>query len=457
MPDLLHILHGITKDLMKELTWLVIFVMYLASVDRIYSQAWSKGRCLSTMYSEGLVVSWRPKIVGFKGKVHGGRWGSVVHCNSLTLQLKDGIQPFWSLRKFSFGKDIRVAAPAPAPADAQIEEDGGHNKGTKTVLFCDVAILMQLFGGYSAMFDTFVEILAFIQEFVEECPCHPHKIEFLGFAKREGQEAECQNKKRKKCANRGVIAARFAAGEFWKWLHNLLNIAASRVFIMAAALSQDEQKIVMDDFTLGRLIIIALLTLKLSCWSQLPYLLCAFAHHHIETARRFAVAVFALFDSQKERLHRPLILRICRALRRQVEMFANGMSLLHAFLHELYVQVAALRFVMVAARYIEGSHSILHQAIVGRHCITPKYVMWIFVGRCIFDTFSEDPYFLDVLAKLCHEVRDTWSAIQYFKMESQFCIKRFLAIMGRGQMNRKVAKYASEVLFRVNEESLFTV
>ena len=136
-------------------------------------------------------------------------------------------------------------------------------------------------------------------------------------------------------------------------------------------LTEEERRTVMADFRRARQYVLYVLTVKLSFWRQLPWILMGLGHYCPHTAQGCARRGLALARSAGAHVkHHVVVLMLCipgGSLYVEFIDFSGGVRALQD-LPGLLVFAAKARFVRVVERWIEARHAIMHMLhLTARH------------------------------------------------------------------------------------------
>ena len=414
VPGLLHILHNIAKDLSGSLDNFASWASQLKAVCKICSRRYYKGRLLNTCFSAGRASAFYPQVKRFYCIPYTERWGSVAHATLVLLaELRDALGVGWNREAFNFG---RRAGGAPPPDGGEANDDDGplDDRGQAVVVAADAAITSPFFWAYAEMLDTLFEIILLLFQWCECCTCHEEEYKLLGRSRHARSAAMHRRYGVESCPCRGMRAADLAADQFFPLLNNLLNKANSTIYIKCLGLQDPADRAsILNDFAKGRQLIETTLRLKLSCWRQLPYVLCALAHFDSEIAREAACRVRGLFERSQAlgAEHHPLTVLICGVLAVELQRMAEGTHLEH--LVRLRIHVAKLRFILIVERWVEGIHAQVHKRIAAKPRQGPAFAAWTMAQSFITDLVT-CPDSIDGFARWCRGVRNPWLAVRYF-------------------------------------------
>ena len=98
---------------------------------------------------------------------------------------------------------------------------------------------------------------------------------------------------------RGRLAALMASGDFFEFIHSLLDKAYNTLLVELAVLGLvgEDLGTVMRAFDSGTRFIWQPRTMKLSFWRQLPWVIMGSSHYDVDRARRCARRALRLFQA----------------------------------------------------------------------------------------------------------------------------------------------------------------
>ena len=260
-PDLMHIIHNCTKGLSGVMQHYDGFVEGLKVVAKLLSERETKQQVRATCFSSVPGIAWKAEISGFHGKVHEERWGTIAHAVLRLSNLRPALRTCWDLQKFTFD----------APTNQRPEHEQAEY-GHRLQLFNE-CVNSDVWWGVMHVLHEIAVLQSDVSDWVNSCPCHYHVL-------KEGHLAADVFQAWSRCPLRGRRAAEVAAGDFFSLLSDLFNQASTRIEAgLPIGLSDEQVLSIMRDFEAARAHIMSTYVLKLSFWSQPPYVLAALGHY----------------------------------------------------------------------------------------------------------------------------------------------------------------------------------
>ena len=335
VPGPLHIIDNATKRLLDQMPYLRQAIPKLGLLSRFLSDHAYKQRLLSTCFHEQIGQAFRPSIERFHAKVNEGRWGSVAFAIPELLKLQVPLTRFWHFESFMFGQ-----------VQAQARDQQGQGEESAHVARLDLvneAIESLEFWGQLATLDRLFQVVRDIFEWVESCPCH-YKRDAPSEVKKAWQM----------CPLRGRRLAEISSGDLFQVVHELCLVNAAELFAeLPAGLSEEGRAACLLDFEHGRGHLTFQLTLKLSCFLELPLLLLGAARHNPDNPDLQRHSVKRCVDSDSQH---PLLQRLRQgSLKEEVDLYLDGEELL--MLENLKEFLGSMLFAWGTERKVEGGHA----------------------------------------------------------------------------------------------------
>ena len=262
------------------------------------------------------------------------------------------------------------------------------------------------------------------------------------------------------CPVAGMQAPSFAAGQHFALMDEALATANANLLMDIHVSSCDEvsRTLIMSDFARCRQQIRLLLTLRLSWWRALPWILFGVAHHSVEVAVACAIRALQLFDaSPNGTAHHTITLLLCckdTICGMQLRLFAAGERTLDQ-LPALHFQIARLRFAPTSERYVEGLHAILKRSIALAHRSSAVYVAFHAIQKQLRNQLLSNPGMLQKLAELCLQCRNATYCIRRMGMWTHPAVRQIRAMSkNRSDLNRHLAPLLVDVLYHVDQHTL---
>jgi len=324
-PGLLHVIHNAAHDILSVSPLLSEAVDKLALVSEMLSDKGRRARLLETCFSNPVGLQLHGQLLGFRGRVYRGRWGSVAFCCRSILDVQRPLCWGWDLPRYM-----------------------GDAKAGTDALDMDAALRSAQWWGAMSTLDALYGIIRHCFLWCEGCACHTHLLS-------EGAPQEVR-KRWEACPLRGLRLPEVAAGSFFDMFRSLAERTAVSLFVSLpkATLSETDRADLLHAFERSRASMLHTFTLKLSCFLSPPLLLFATAHYSQ------AVAQEALRQCMESDCTHPLVAQLQQApLSSQAAAFLEGWEL--AGLPELEEFIASLRFAHGVERQIEGGHAAINR------------------------------------------------------------------------------------------------
>jgi hypothetical protein len=352
----LHIIHGLTKELLSKLAGWEWFYPFLVAVTNFLSSSGLvklfEDRCIPPKFSEAFTVRFDKSF----SKLKEWRWGTVMKILIDMIALESVFDTFWNLAKLLAGSSLEAR---------EFKDDSAPSVNLQLV---DEAIRCKKFWCYAKMLLRLQDLLARIAEWAEGCPCHDVDISELP----RGHPRRKQIKDAKiNCPASGCRAPEVVAGDLDDMTKELANKSLVGVSLVCAkaGLAQEDTAFVVDDFSLGISDALLVLRMKIGHWMFLPYILVGLAVACEDKARSIAIEVLRQFDTSTlpQTLHHRLTHLFCvagAALRVALEMFIAGAT--RRSIPVLWWSISKFRFICIVERDIEGVHAKLKKGTSGK-------------------------------------------------------------------------------------------
>ena len=217
---------------------------------------------------------------------------------------------------------------------------------------------------YSCMLLLLAGIFEGLGSWAEGCPCHGDELqEHWGFTG--------QRRRRRRggglvgpCLMKGRLLPDIAAGKLAEVLKNLCDVALTELLTRDhGSITPEQWATICGDFERARALMVAGLIVKMDWVLRLPWKLAVIAHHDHKIARTIGRRIVEEYDAMPNDLraasHRvsARVLALGTEMRAQLEQFLAGTPM--ARLPALCREILVLKFICLAERYIEGTHSLV--------------------------------------------------------------------------------------------------
>ena len=338
IAGLLHIIHGVATNLLTMSEVMDTTVTQLQVVCKMVRQTASCDRLIERCYGDPLGRCFHAQLRRFGGKVHRKRWGTVSFAIIETLAIERALRHGWDKLKYQGGS---------RPAD---QEDMEHSVSIDMV---DSAIPHAEFWARLRLLDALNNIIRRMMHWAESCPCH--------MALDREKASPAQRRLWDSCPLRGRRNHELAGGDVFKLLDEW---AAENAATFLMDLSRPGENLspmvrgqLMQEMETGRASVMFNFTLKLSPFSEPPWVASAVSHPDRE------VAISACRKCMLSTCGHPVIVELQQTrLRREAELFTEGDAVLSE-LPNLLVWAARLSFGYTVERIIEGEHAHLHRYV----------------------------------------------------------------------------------------------
>ena len=380
IPGLLHIIHNAFKDLPGSMTHCSDAILRLSKVAQFLSRKESKERFIATCFQGRLGDILAKLIKEYKAAVYEERWGTVSNCILMTVPLEDALRSMWVLDKYMGKSSSSIRNPP--------DEDDSHNVRVDLV---DEAITSPLWWAYIKMLAKFAYVQVTLLKWAESCPCHwglPYKKEEVPRSLRKLWDT---------CPMRGRRAAELANGDFMTTIQELFEeTAASLMLQMPRDLSADDRYMVVQDFERGRCQLLYTFTLKMTHWSEPPWLLCGIAHHQCDKAIATLEKVLSSDSTHPAvlELREPMLWSEICTFCSEPALMSNresSMPLLRAL-------IAKHCMAFTAERRIEGKHAATQRGVRTAPHHSVPYISLEHRQKEIREAIRKKPEFLSELA-----------------------------------------------------------
>ena len=335
-PDMNHVIHNATNNLEDVCDCYGPFLKSLKALCALLSGRESKQQVIETCFNSPHALPYQDNIRSFSITVHEKRWNTIAVAIQEVHDLEPALKRHWKLTDFLGSSN----ANTPAVRPSENNEDYGVN-----LQAVDEAIHSDYFWGSLRVLLPVARIQSEATKFVNGCPCH---TPFEGkMTSKEFQDLS------DRCPLKGRRCPELASGDFFQLLQTLFEIAASRIELeLPKGLSKLEVAQLMKDFEKARQHLLTTYVLKLTFWSQPPFLLAGIAHW--DPAKRVE-CVRKCLDST---VRHPKL----ECLRENVDAaheFIEGGGLWHgrAELQPLMKLACELRLMYTSAWRVEGQHA----------------------------------------------------------------------------------------------------
>ena len=447
IPGLMHIVHNGTSDLESILPFWSSYVCQLKAVCKLISKRKYCDRLIETCFNSPPQNAYTGDLREFTHHVYDGRWGSVLAAVAALIPLEDPLVYGWSAQKYRFG---------------EVQERGG-DQGAETaqVGLVNTAITSNLFWSYCRMLDYIGEALLHFVVWCEACPCHEKDLHLAGPSRHMRKQAFRKLVDDDTCPLRCMRAPELAMGAASTHLATLLRKANSE-FLMnpqVLRLSEQDRAIVLRDFEAARRHLSFTFAIKLSFWSQCPWLCFGLAHHDIEQARRCARLILQyrtrIADWKREHIViRTLLLK--PELRDQLIDFAQGSSSLEAF-PSLEQFACRFRFGFASERWIESRHALLKKVFSNASNAGSAHIAFHSIMQPLRRMLQLSPESFINLTRCCRSTTNVYACIRETGLEQHPTVSTMLKQHGgrKSELHGKDRKHLVQVLYHTDPKSLF--
>ena len=268
-PDMNHIIHNATNNLGDVCDCYSPCLKQLKAVCSLLSGRESKQQLIETCFNTLQSVTFQDQISSFAIVVHEKRWNTIASAIEEVASLESALKRFWSLSQF-LGRQpgaTESVDPVPIPrAAAADSEDCGVN-----LQVVDDAIGSDMFWGAIKVLKPIAIVQREAVRFVNGCPCHT-PFEHEGGSKEFKLLCDL-------CPLRGRRCAELAAGDFFRLIQSVLEVSGTVLESeLPRQLSEEEVSQLLQDFERARQHLIMTYVMKLTFWTQPPFVMAGLAH-----------------------------------------------------------------------------------------------------------------------------------------------------------------------------------
>ena len=358
IPGALHICSNLCKDVSGKLSHWAPFLKQLGLFEALLCNRDRRERFVATCVPADAADS--SLFKNFSGSLYEKRWGAVVSFLRKLLPLLSPLQKYWSHEKFSQSYQQRGRA-----ADNDQGDEGG---GSFVAPELTSALQSAMFHVYATLVLSLFNVVEDLASWFEGCLCHEHQLK-----QPKNKTARVAHKEIREfgpyafCPMKGKRAPELAAGCLGEVFDKLLSMRkVSLLKTMRGQLSQEDERIVMQDLESGRNYIQLGLQVKFNFWGKLPWRRAALCHVDTGLAREAAADMLqqtlGLDVPDPSLVHHPITLQFLSpggVLRPMVQAFADGEPMNRL----LQSEVSKLAFMPVVERSIEAQHSLISRRV----------------------------------------------------------------------------------------------
>jgi hypothetical protein len=238
-------------------------VAKMKSVCNLVRARDSKAKLLERCFDSVVGRAFQPALRRFQGAVDTNRWGSVAFSLPLLKDIEVPLRHGWSLERYMGGS---------TEIDNGSDDGCDDLKGKTKSEICDFAIKDPTWWGYLTMLEHLASLLRSCHHWAEWCGCHEKAV--LASKDLPGELRHDLMKVWAKCPRRGCRGADLAAGEFLELVHKMGGVlAAQLVMSLPADITEQQRRVLVTEFESGRGHLSFYFTLKLSHWTEPPWVL----------------------------------------------------------------------------------------------------------------------------------------------------------------------------------------
>lgn len=391
IAGLLHVIHNAGNDLEDAINTLGDTIEGLQNVANLLRTRGSRDRLLETCFSDAVGRHLHKDLQQFCGKVHKKRWGTVAFCVCRILELERSLRWGWSKEKYEAGRAIQPQADHPGGVRLDI---------------ADQALSSSRWWASLHVLDRLFDIVRACLVWAEGCPCHENLSADALNVPAKAEEAWAR------CPLRGRRAPELANGDFFKLLDALCERESHNVLCeMPSDITESDRAELLVEFEKGRAHLVFTMTLKLSHWSEPPWLVFAAAHHKASVSRA-AVARSLRAQCTHERYLKLQSSEIADEARQYISDAAPDVFELPA----LASYLGELRFAYTAERLVEGSHAMVHRAVMPAPSHSAPYVSFSKRVGEIRAALGDGTEALAAFAQLLHMARSPAKALKQLNL-----------------------------------------
>ena len=341
-----------------------------------------------------------------------------------------------------------------------MDPDAAHNEEPDEVEHIDPNMLTKTMR--SNLFFAYMDALLGLHRCVEKigawsegCYCH----EFMAGERISGTSAYYDTRDFdtfKGCAVKCMRAPECAAGEIMNMFEERVRRAKLHLATNSQPfLSQDEWAEIMKMLDSGIALIRGILSVKVSFWQELPWILCGLAHFREEVARSCCALAVSLWD--KIPVHgRHLAHNVARNFldgpyRAELDAFVAGASRSN-WSTALKIMVAILAFIPVAERIIEAQHRFIKKDSAAAINVGPVAAsLSLRCNAVLEELIARDASSLDRFVQCFEEVRHIRTGVHVIGLTQHPHIRP----LTRDMQTSKWVTHVSAALYHADLESEF--
>ena len=340
IPGILHVLHNAAKRMLTGLPELNTAVDLLQVVAELVRKKHTQERLCQRCFNSEVGVQLQPLIMGFKGKVHAARWGTVAFATQEMLRLERPLRWGWNLALF-LGNNTDQASEQAVKATS-----------------ADGAITSEFWWSCLRVLDKLHCAIRHLFAWSEGCACHGYPVVSQDPDAAElDADSKAWNRLCEKCPLRGRRAPEIACGDFLAELRRQLDTSAADLLLnLPNTLSPEQRGLLLGEFEKGRASLLFNIALKVNAMNVPPLLVFGVAHFNLQKAHD-ALRVCMDSDNTDGLMGE---LKSAHVLA-EAHAWLDGESL--SELPHMSAFVGKLRFAFSVERTIEGEHAAIHHFI----------------------------------------------------------------------------------------------
>lgn len=286
-------------------------------------------------------------FVNFSRTLYEKRWFEVYNFVAAAIPMIKVLEQRWDARRYVDGFSRDKANP---------DRDSKFNPHAIAGVLGD-----PMFHSYNDFILSVGTMLKRLASWLEACPCH---VQFVRGARkfrrrRVNWKGIFPEMDKPRCPMASCRAPELAAGALDVTLAEIADASSSDLISkFRPDLSAADKRVVLHDFGVARCYLELGISVKLSCWRILPWILAGFGHHREAVRSDIAKTSLQLYDDSiaagyTDELHHACTVKFLsptKKLRRHVQVLA-ATGRMHA---ELADQSSRLKFIPVAERALLG-------------------------------------------------------------------------------------------------------
>jgi len=358
------------------------------------------------------------------------RWGSLLAVARWVLDRRQCLQRHWSETKMKQVDKKAVEKPEALQAvdgetDSTKEKEKSRSEDRERLDRTCTAISSSFFWCFAYLIALLGDVLDAMDGFFDSCMCHSYTDYLLeGVIRKttywfrqkalQGDTGQRVKGKNTICPMRGCIAPLLAAGKLSEFIRRLLDIAYSRLLWVKDWLGGDVEpqwKLLVADFNAAKAHLVLWFSMKLGCWTSLPYLTAGLGHPDMTVARTVISKAVLLYDANRDDASRhPITVELFGPgqLRTELDQFLGGIPLRE--LPNLVLFAVKMMCIPLNERSIEARHRDVALSVRAAPNNSTTWVSWNLRSPEIWEHLKESPGFLQEFADAACEVREVLRA-----------------------------------------------